>query len=668
MNLTKRIKSAVRAFWGWDKDQRLNWTHGPLTMAGTRVNEVTSLTISSLFAALNFLSGTIASLPKVIYRRLPSGEKIKAYEHPLYDRLHNKPNESNMTSWQWIYTSIMHKYLWGNWYTYINRPTYQNQQLIPLLPDRTWTDPGNDEKIFTYMKAGYPVPQLISLPRDLVLHIPHISLNGVQGKGIIHYARESLGLAKAQDDFAATYFGNGIHPSIIARINAPMTEETRAGLQKDFNEKYGGVNKNWKAIFITGVDDVKAMEIDAEKAQALESRQFSVVEVARWTNLPPHIIRELSRATFSNIEHQGIELVVYSLLSLTTQIEQTMNIMLFDEQERQTHYVKFELKGLLRGDVATQTAFYTAMLDRGVFCADDVLDLEDRNPQPNGLGKVFLVPLNMLSKEQVVGPQKLTIENKDKSNIEKSAIRIIQKRSSALRRKITLAYKKKFDEYGKQIVKKETDSIREAIKEMLSKKGITEFNTWLDTFYQNFGKEIDALSAPLISSYADAVLPVAQEEINSSLDISPQYANFGREYNKSFVDRHIKSSQGQLKSVIREAQKAKENESEAVERRLAEWEEKRPDKISMRETVRAESAFAKSVFALSGISKIVSVSFGKSCPYCNALDGMVIGIDQYFLTKGDFQPDGAEEPLIVTSNRSHPPYHDGCDCGIMASI
>jgi len=668
MNLAKRFFAAVRAFWGWDKDQRLNWTHGPMTIAGTRVNEITSLTISSLFSALNFLAGTIASLPKVIYRRLPNGEKVKAYEHPLYDRLHNRPNESNMTSWQWIYTSIMHKYLWGNWYTYINRLTYKNQQLIPLLPDRTWPDPANEERIFSYMKAGSTIPQLISLPRDLVLHIPHISLDGVQGKGIIYYARESLGLAKAQDEFAATYFGNGIHPSILARINTPMTEETRNGLQKDFNEKYGGLNKNWKAIFISGIDDIKTVDIDANKAQALESRQFSVVEVARWTNLPPHIIRDLSRATFNNIEQMEIELVVYSLLSLTTQIEQSMNIAFFDEEERKDHYIKFELKGLLRGDIKARTEFYRAMLDRGVFNADDVLDLEDMNFQPNGLGKVFLVPLNMLNKEQVIGPQQLTIENKDKSNIEKSAIKIIQKRSSALRRKITIAYKKKFDDYGQQIVKKETDAIREAMKEMLSKKGITEFNTWLDTFYQNFGKEIDALSAPLISNYADAVLPVAQEEINSSLDISPQYSNFEKEYREYFVNRHIKSSQGQLRSVIREAQQAKENEEEAIERRLAEWEEKRPGKISMRETVRAESAFAKSVFALAGITKIVSVSFGKSCPYCNALDGMVIGIDQFFLKQGEFQPEGADEPLTVTSNRSHPPYHDGCDCGIMAEI
>ena len=164
------------------------------------------------------------------------------------------------------------------------------------------------------------------------------------------------------------------------------------------------------------------------------------------------------------------------------------------------------------------------------------------------------------------------------------------------------------------------------------------------------------------------MLPVAQEEINSSIDISPQYANFEKEYREYFATRHIKSSHYQLKSVIQKAQQDKENEAEAIEKRLAEWEEKRPNKISMRETVRAESAFAKRAFVLAGVTKIKSVSFGKSCPYCNALDGKVIGIDQVFLKQGEFQPEGADEPLKVTSDRGHPPYHDGCDCGIMAEI
>jgi len=312
VSLAKRISAALKAFRAheeYDEKKWDEWNRGPMTPAGTRVNEVSSLTISGLFAALNFLAGTMATLPKFILRRLPGGGREHAFDHPLYDRLHNKPNDSELTSWQWTYTSIMHKYLWGDWYTYHDVESYQIQKLVPLLPDRTWLDPENDQRYITHIKNGQKIPQRIYLPRSRVLHIPHISLDGVQGKGIIHYARESLGLTKAQDKFAGTFFGSGIHPGgFVEMVNAPK-EDVRQGLQNDFNKKYGGLGKLWKFIFVTGGAKVKESEIDASKAQALESRQFSVVEIARWMNLPPHILRDLARATFSNIEQQALELV-----------------------------------------------------------------------------------------------------------------------------------------------------------------------------------------------------------------------------------------------------------------------------------------------------------------------------------------------------------------------
>lgn len=651
-------RSAVDAWGGWFN------TISRKTIAGTNVNEVSSLTISALFGALNFLAGTLASLPRVIYHRLSDGSKEKAYDHPLYDRLHNKPNESPLTAWQWIYISVMHKYLWGNWYTYIEKPTYQNQILTPLSPDRTWVDRNNPDRYITHYSNG----KQIYLPRKEVLHIPHISLDGITGKGIVHYARESLGIVKAQEEFAANFFGKGTKAGGFVEIEHKMDEETRLGLQNDFNDKYGNLGSSWKAIFMTGGAKFKQQELDAVKAQALESRQFSVVEIARWTNLPPHILRELSRATFSNIEQQGIELVIYSLLPITTQIEQAMNVALFSEKDRKTYFVKLELKGLLRGDIQARTIFYNAMLDRGVFNADMVLDLEDMNPQPNGLGKIYMMPLNMLNKEHALSEQPLTIEKKNIENRAKNAMQIVQKRTAALRRKITIAYKKQFEACGKQVVTAEVKEIREAAKKMLGEKDSKEFEVWLEGFYSEFSKKVDILSTPLLSSYAETILPVALQEIGSEMDIGIQYDRFQSQYRESFVRRHIKGSQGQLRAVIEKAEEQHEDVVEALELRLDEWEEKRPGKISMRESVRAENAFTRSVFALAGITQLISVSYGKNCPYCNDLDGKVVGIDQPFLNEGSFQPEGADGPLNITSNHFHPPYHDGCDCGIMAMI
>lgn len=663
VTLLKRIFSALKAFRsdsGFD-DKWYETYPGIRTMAGTRINETSALTISGLFAALNFLASTMATLPKVILRRLPGGGREHAFDHPLYDRLHNKVNDWGLSSWQWTYTSIMHKYLWGNWYDYLDRKTYQNQQLIPLLPERMVKYDEEKELYIYRLKNG----QSISFPKSQVLHIPHISEDGINGKGIIHYARESLGLAKAQDEFAATFFGSGIHPGGFVEIEKTMDEDIRQGLQTDFNEKYGGLGKNWKFIFVTGGAKVTESEIDAQKAQALESREFSVVEIARWMNLPPHILRDLVRATFSNIEEQSLELVVYSLLPLATQIEQTMNIALFDDTERRTHYVKFELKGLKRGDLKARTEFYKAMIDRGIFNADMILELEDMNPQPAGLGQVYVMPLNMVNKEMIVSPQPLTIESKSGFLAAKRAVQI---RSAALRRRLTIAYKPKFEQFAKKLVKKETSTIRKTMKEMLGEHGIADFSIWLDDFYRDFPKEIDKIAAPTISSYATAILPIAQEEAGSEAEIGLEYGDFQHKYQETFAQRHVISSHEQLKSVIREAQAAGALEIEALEQRLDEWEERRPGKIVMRESVQTENAFTRSAFALCGIMKIMSVSYGKSCPYCNDLDGKVIGIEENFLSPGDFQPEGAERPLTVTNDHKHPPYHGGCDCGITIGV
>ena len=665
VSLVKRIAGAWRAMRG-DVGFQDKWYEvypGAKTLSGTRINQSSSLTISALFAGLNFLAGTMAMLPKIVFRRLPGGGTEHAVDHPLYDRLHNKPNDLGLSSWQWIYSSIMHKYLWGNWYDFIDAKSYQDQQLIPLLPERM-VEYDEEKKTYLYrLKNGMP----IYFRKDQILHIPHISMDGIQGKGIIHYARESLGLAKAQDEFAATFFGQGLHAGGFVEVDHDLKEPIRAGLQKDFNQKYGGLGRNWKAIFLTGGAKFQPADIDASKAQALESREFAVVEVARWVNLPPHILRDLARATYSNIEEQALELVIYSLLPVVTQIEQIMNITLFDDEQRRTHFIKFELKGLLRGDLKTRTEFYVRMLDRGVFNADQVLALEDMNPQPDGLGQLFAMPLNMVNKKDIVSPPPLTIEENSNPILQLTAKRAVQTRSAAVRRRLTIAYRPKFEKFAGQLVRKEVGAVRAALKEMMSEKGLADLMLWLDDFYRDFPETIEKVAAPTLSSYATAILPVAQEEAGSEADISLEYTDFQRQYRETFAERHVISSHAQLKDVIRKAQDEDEDVLAAVELRLDEWEERRPGKIVMRETVQTESAFAKSVFVLCGILKIRSIAYGKNCPFCNALNGKVIGVDQYFLPKGDFQPEGADHPLKVSRSRGHPPYHGACDCGIGVS-
>jgi len=658
--IAKTASRLLRYFLPWDEEEFQAFLAGPMTKSGNRVNEVSSLNISAIYSAITIIAGTIASLPRRIYKRLPDGGKIPAVDHPLFDRLYNKPNSSDMTAWSWIFSQIVHKYLWGNWYTYIKGDSYRNREFIPLLPDRTYLDLENTNKYITNIDG-----KETNILRRKMLHIPHFSFNGKTGFGVIHFARESLGISMALDEFAARFFSNGANNGGVVTYEGKMDEADLKRISADFNKKYSGLGKSHNTVFLGGKSPkFEKLDSDAEKAQALQSRQFSVVEVARWMNLPPHILKELSRATFSNIEQQSTELVMYSFLPLVTQIEQAMNLSFFDDEERKDYFVKFELKGLLRGDLAARTNFYTAMLDRGIFNGNDVLELEDMNPQPDGLGDIYMVPFNMQNKEAI---KKVKTEPDPVRN---NPSRIItdtrtKKRSANLRRKITNQLIPRFRNYGNEIVSFEVENIRALVKEHLTERDSSDFKTEITNFYRDeFRERITELAGPLINGYSGAIIPVSQDEINSEMDITSMMDEFEREYLNYFISRHINSSRGQILGLVKDNTDTDALIDEIILERMSEWEAKRPEKIVMRESIRAESAFARNVFLVCGISKLVSYSVGKSCPYCNALDGVVIGIEDSFLPAGEFQPEGADEPLTVSSPKKHPPYHDGCDCGI----
>lgn len=634
----------------------LGWTRS--TKAGIDISESTSLSISGIYSAITILAGTVASLPRHIYRSLPEGGAVKVNNHPWSDAIRFQPNKTNMSSWDWIFSQLVHKYLWGNWYSYLNRDNYYEREIVPLRPDLTRRDPENVNVYLTTYK-GKP----LRLSADEVLHIPHFTTNGLDGKGVIYFAKESLGLAMALDQFASLFFANGAHSGGVVTMDKPPKDQaTKDRLEAKFNAKYSGLGNANKVVFMTG-GEFKPDAVDPEKAQALQSRQFSVTEVARWMNLPPHIIKDLSRSTFSNIEAQNIELVIYSLMPLITQIEQNMNIAFFDKEERQDHFIKFDLKGLLQGDTAARTAFYTAMFDRGVFNADMILALEDMNPQPNGIGKPFYIPLNFIDKTLM--SDTLKIDSEPKTEDKSKKVKSVNKRSGALRRKITISYKSQFRNYGKSIVEEEVTALRDILK---GEPTETELKMAMEEFYKEFKSRIELLAGGVLSSYASAIIPIVKDEISSSLEIESQFDNFLRDYKDYFSNRHINSSKNQLLALYRKALEEQLEVFQELDNRLSEWEEKRADKIVMRESVRTENAFTKTIFGFCGVSKIVSVAFGDSCPYCSSLDGKTIGIEEKFLTAGEFKPEGADEPLIVSSAKGHAPYHDGCDCSIIAGV
>lgn len=683
---TRALFAPSRSFEDWSEEDEKTFVLGALTKAGTRVNESSSMRLSSVFAAVNIYCKTIASLPRSLRRRIPGGGSEPAVDHPLYDLIKTKPNSNpQMTSWQWIYASMAHKILWGNWYTWHMMESYRTRQLIPLLPDRTGFDPLDRRRYMTTIEG-----KQYFIHRDEMLHIPHVTLDGVTGKGVIHYAGESLGLSSALEEFASRFFGDGTHNGGIIIAKKPVDEIQRRRYMAEFNAKYKGLGKTHSTVWLNGDVEYHKEDSDADKAQVLQSRSFSISEVARWMNLPPHILRDLSRATFTNIEHQGIELVVYSMQPEVVQIEQAMNCTFLDAEERRDYYVKFDLKGLLRGDIQARTQFYQAMIDRGVFNADDVLALEDMNPQPDGLGKIYTISFNYQNKESITQPLpdfssilregpatgRVRIESGDRHLAGCDCVGCRSKRrtvsgqsairssSVALRRRLTHSYIPQFASAARSVVNEEIASLRPIVEESLSSRSAGELEARLAAFYQEFEKQLRAVLGGVVGGFAAAILPVAEEEVGLDIDVTGSYGQFTQAYIETAIKRHIESSKGQILSLLEEYQDETEA-AEALGVRLAEWAEKRPGKMTHEEAYRGENAFSRQAWVLVGVPKIQSVAYGSdSCPYCLALHGKTVGIMEDLLPAGAFLPEGAEIPLTLARGHKHPPYHGGCECGI----
>lgn len=249
-----------------------------------------------------------------------------------------------------------------------------------------------------------------------------------------------------------------------------------------------------------------------------------------------------------------------------------------------------------------------------------------------------------------------------KHQIEKRIYHIrkdIQKRSLSARRKLTEQYESTFRETFEKIVKKENRIIKESFED----NDIQGFKSWLFDEYPEFKNEVLKRTSGVFSSFASDLKPYIEDELG--IDIGKEeYNRFIDKYTEVFSSRHISQTRGRLGTIF--DSETIEEDFDAI---LTDWAEKRAEIETRFEKTRTRNAFTKAAYISVGIIKIRSVAHGKSCPYCNALDGKVIGIEENFLSKGkEFEPEGADGPLIPSSNLSHPPYHGGCDCDIVAEV
>ena len=368
--------------------------------AGKHVNERSAMQMTAVYSCVRILAEAVAGLPLHLYRYTESGGKEKAIDHPLYLLLHDEPNPE-MSSFVFRETLMTHLLLWGNAYAQIIR-NGKNEviALYPLMPNKMEVD--RDERgqlYYKYQRSNDEAPTMegssvILKPSD-VLHIPGLGFDGLVGYSPIAMAKNAIGMAIACEEYGAKFFANGAQPGGV--LEHPGTIKDPQRVRESWQRSFGGSgNANKIAVLEEGMK-YTPIAISPEQAQFLETRKFQINEIARIFRVPPHMVGDLEKSSFSNIEQQSLEFVKYTLDPWVIRWEQSIMRSLLSPEEKKTYYVKFNLEGLLRGDYQSRMNGYAIGRQNGWMSANDIRELEnlDRIPTEEG-GDLYLINGNML--------------------------------------------------------------------------------------------------------------------------------------------------------------------------------------------------------------------------------------------------------------------------------
>ena len=373
--------------------------------SGKNVNERTAMQMTAVYACVRILSEAIAGLPLHLYRYTDEGSKEKALEHRLYGLLHDEPNPE-MTSFVFRETLMTHLLLWGNAYAQIIRNGKGEViALYPLMPNKMQVDRDDSGQLYyTYSRTKEEAnakdnESSVKLSPYDVLHIPGLGFDGLVGYSPIAMAKNAIGMAMACEEFGAKFFANGASPSGV--LEHPGILKDPAKVRDSWNAAYGGSANSHKVAVLEEGMKYSPISISPNEAQFLETRKFQINEIARIFRVPPHMVGDLEKSSFSNIEQQSLEFVKYTLDPWVIRWEQSLSRALFSPDEKHTYFFKFNVEGLLRGDYQSRMTGYATARQNGWMSANDIRELEDldRIPADEG-GDLYLVNGNMLPLEK----------------------------------------------------------------------------------------------------------------------------------------------------------------------------------------------------------------------------------------------------------------------------
>jgi HK97 family phage portal protein len=647
---------------------------GQQSASGVSVTPESSLAYSAVLACVRVLAEGVAQLPLILYERQDRGRQ-RATDHPLSALLHTSPNPV-ITSFEWREVMMAHLTLWGNAFCEIERNgAGRPLALWPLLPANMTVHEKDGMRWYEYeMDSGRKIP----MRSDQVLHVPGFGYDGLAGKSLIRLARESVGLGIAAGRYGAAVFGSGEVPGGVLEHPGVLGDEAFKHLQASWSARHQGLtNANRLAILEEGMKYTKT-GVPPEDAQFLETRRFQRTEIAAIFRVPPHMIGDLERATFSNIEQQSLDFVIYTIGPWLTRIEQRLNMSLLSDAERPRYYAEHLVAGLLRGDIKARFDAYAVARGWGWMSANDVRELENQNPVDGG--DTYLVPMNMV--DAAAGPvapettpadqptRALPVAHQEVAQLpEPQEVREL--RAAGSRRKLAKSYEGTLKHVSQRIVNREVNDIRNAARRYLARAepDVAGFTNWLDDFdnaHTRFVREY--LTAPM-RTYGNLVAMEVERETGKDVD-ETKVDRFMTDYIDGRTGQWMANLMRGIRQAMTPEKEARADKPQAstldrVEAELDDRQASQADWFSSEEAVRANNAVALTIYALIGILAKRWMSFGENCPYCSRLNGRTVELSRWFLTQGEGMEVQGLQAWKSGSDIGHPPLHRGCDCMIV---
>ncbi|HKJ75230.1 MAG TPA: phage portal protein [Alphaproteobacteria bacterium] len=350
-----------------------------MTRAGITVTQDVAMMVAALSAAVSLISECVAMLPLIVYRRREDDGKDRVPRDPLYRLLHDKPNDWQ-SSFEFREMLTAHLMLWGNGYAFKNRlRNGRVAELLPIHPDRV--EPKQDEQYRITYKVNLPSGEQVTVAADRIFHLKDRSFDGVKGLSRLKSGRDTIGLALIAERWGAQLFGNSARPSGVLTSKERLSPEQMKELRESWQAQNSGENALGTAV-LDAAFDWKSLAFNNSDAQYVETRKFQIAEIARLYRIPPHMLGDLERATFSNIEQQSLEFVKYTLMPWLRRWETAIGTQLIGANSNL--FAEFLIEGFLRGDTKSRYESYAIALQNKIMNVNEVRTREGMNPREGG--------------------------------------------------------------------------------------------------------------------------------------------------------------------------------------------------------------------------------------------------------------------------------------------